>query len=64
MSVGEAFVALPKDEAISFVEASQEANNDEVNCLEKELEEISKTMANLKVVLYGKFKKSINLEED
>jgi chaperonin cofactor prefoldin len=42
----------------------EQALNEEMNALNSQLDEIKKTMAELKVKLYGKFKNSINLEED
>ncbi|MCO5561114.1 hypothetical protein L7F22_014735 [Adiantum nelumboides] len=62
--LGEVFCHLPKDEVEERLEALKEENQKELERLEEEKDGVLKQMANLKTILYGKFKDSINLEED
>ncbi|KAL3624611.1 Prefoldin subunit 4 [Castilleja foliolosa] len=62
--IGEVFAHVPRDEVESRIEQMQEATSKNLEKLEEEKETIVAQMANLKKILYGKFKDSINLEED
>jgi chaperonin cofactor prefoldin len=62
--MGEAFVELPKDEADALLDKRKEEIQQEMEEIGNEIDSIKKTLAELKVKLYGKFKTSINLEED
>ncbi len=46
------------------LETLKEENTQELEKLTKEKEQVLAQMADLKKILYGKFKDSINLEED
>ncbi|KNC47284.1 prefoldin subunit 4 [Thecamonas trahens ATCC 50062] len=61
--IGEVFVMLPADEVEARIEALQEETEAKVTAAEAEIETLREALAELKVVLYGKFKNSINLEE-
>jgi len=62
--IGEAFVSVTQEGADKMLEA--EKNRLEASISDNELQQksIRVTLAQLKVKLYGKFGKSINLEED
>ncbi|KAI9185635.1 hypothetical protein LWI28_009008 [Acer negundo] len=62
--VGEVFVHVPNDEVESRIEEMKEATSTNLEKLEEEKGTILAQMAELKKILYGKFKDSINLEED
>ncbi|KAL0384836.1 UNVERIFIED_CONTAM: putative prefoldin subunit [Sesamum radiatum] len=62
--IGEVFAHVPKDEVESRIEEMKEVTSKNVEKLEEEKELILAQMAELKKILYGKFKDSINLEED
>ncbi|KAI7744220.1 hypothetical protein M8C21_021862 [Ambrosia artemisiifolia] len=62
--IGEVFAHVPKDEVESRIEKMQEETTKRLEKLENEKESILAQMAELKKILYGKFKDSINLEED
>ncbi|MCO5562758.1 hypothetical protein L7F22_016390 [Adiantum nelumboides] len=62
--LGEVFCHLAKDEVEERLEALKEENQKGLERLEEEKDGVLKQMANLKTILYGKFKDSINLEED
>ncbi|WMV11738.1 hypothetical protein MTR67_005123 [Solanum verrucosum] len=62
--IGEVFAHVPKDEVESRIEKLQEETSKNLEKLEEEKESIVAQMAELKKILYGKFKDSINLEED
>ena len=61
--IGEGMMILPKDEAIEKVEQMTEELNTECADIESQINDIKKELAELKVILYGKFKNSINLED-
>ncbi|KAL5835380.1 hypothetical protein ACOSQ4_014877 [Xanthoceras sorbifolium] len=61
--IGEVFAHVPKDEVENRIEEMKEATDKNLEKLE-EKETILTQMAELKKILYGKFKDSINLEED
>ncbi|KAL6074002.1 Prefoldin subunit 4 [Balamuthia mandrillaris] len=60
---GEVFVEVPKEEAEQMLEKALQENGVQMEKLEEELAAIKKTMAELKVRLYGKFGSNINLDE-
>ncbi|CAA0816595.1 Probable prefoldin subunit 4 [Striga hermonthica] len=62
--IGEVFVHVPKDEVESRIEDMKDVTSKNLEKLEEERESIVAQMAELKKILYGKFKDSINLEED
>lgn len=62
--IGEVFAHVPKDEVETRIEQMKEANDKNLEKLEEEKGSILAQMAELKKILYGKFKDSINLEED
>ncbi|CAM6050660.1 unnamed protein product [Sphagnum compactum] len=62
--IGEVFSHMPKDEVEERLETLKEENTQELEKLTKEKEQVLAHMADLKKILYGKFKDSINLEED
>lgn len=55
---------MPKEEVESRIEEMQHKTSINLEKLEEEKESIVAQMAELKKILYGKFKDSINLEED
>ncbi|XP_058770559.1 probable prefoldin subunit 4 [Vicia villosa] len=62
--IGEVFAHVPKDEVESRIEQMQEATSQKLEKLEEEKQSVVAQMSELKKILYGKFKDSINLEED
>ncbi|CAN7039798.1 hypothetical protein Bca4012_070062 [Brassica carinata] len=62
--IGEVFAHVPKDEVETRIEEMKEATCKTLEKLEQEKESLISQMAELKKVLYAKFKDSINLEED
>ncbi|XP_047958354.1 probable prefoldin subunit 4 isoform X2 [Salvia hispanica] len=62
--IGEVFAHVPKEEVESRIEEMTEKTSNNLVKLEEEKESIIAQMAALKKILYGKFKDSINLEED
>lgn len=62
--IGEVFAHLTKDEVESRIEQTKEVNSKKLEKLEEEKDSVVAQMAALKKILYGKFKDSINLEED
>lgn len=62
--IGEVFAHVPKEEVENRIEALKEVTCKNLEKLEEEKESILAQMAELKQILYGKFKDSINLEED
>ncbi|CAI5992362.1 unnamed protein product [Closterium sp. NIES-65] len=61
---GEVFLHTDKDDVEGQLEALREKTSGEVEALEGEKSSLVAQMGALKVVLYGKFKDAINLEED
>ena len=64
MNIGEGFITLPREAAIERVEKMQTQLDERSDKIESEIAGIKKELAALKVILYAKFKNSINLEED
>lgn len=62
--IGEVFAHMPKEDVESRIEEMKEVTSKNLEKLEEEKVSVLAQMAELKVVLYGKFKDSINLEED
>ncbi|KAB1994819.1 hypothetical protein ERO13_D13G107700v2 [Gossypium hirsutum] len=62
--IGEVFAHVPKEEVETRIEEMKELNSKNLEKLEEEKESVVAQMAELKKILYGKFKDSINLEED
>ena len=62
--IGEVFAHVPKDEVETRIEEMKEATCKTLEKLEQEKESLISQMAELKKLLYAKFKDSINLEED
>ncbi|KAJ4458467.1 putative prefoldin subunit 4 [Paratrimastix pyriformis] len=60
----ETFLHLPKDNAERLIEAKKAAIDEDVERLKGERSALQRELAVLKATLYGKFKSSINLEED
>ncbi|KAK7285137.1 hypothetical protein RJT34_19897 [Clitoria ternatea] len=61
--IGEVFAHVPKDEVESKIEQMKQVTTQKLEKLE-EKESVLAQMAELKKILYGKFKDSINLEDD
>ena len=62
--IWEVFAHIPKDEVETRIEQMKEVTSKNLEKLEEEKESIVAQMDELKKILYGKFKDSINLEED
>lgn len=62
--IGEFFVELTVDKARKRLEQSIDAFEQEIQKDDEELSRLTGQMQELKAVLYGKFKGSINLEYD
>lgn len=62
--IGEVFAHFPREEVETKIEEMKEATFKSLEKLQQEKESIVSRMAELKKVLYAKFKDSINLEED
>mmetsp|Transcript_10779 Transcript_10779/g.22552 ORF Transcript_10779/g.22552 Transcript_10779/m.22552 type:complete len:135 (-) Transcript_10779:1139-1543(-) len=63
LRLGEAMFEATEDEATEFCEAEVERHQETVDKLSEEESEILERQAELKKILYGRFGKSINLEE-
>ena len=62
--IGEVFAHMPMDDVEARLEQMKEDAAKKLERLEEEKESILAQMAELKKILYGKFKDAINLEED
>lgn len=62
--IGEVFVHVPREEVEGKLEEMKEENVKNLEKLEEERNSIVSEMAELKKILYAKFKDSINLEDD
>ncbi|OAY78936.1 putative prefoldin subunit 4 [Ananas comosus] len=62
--IGEVFAHMPREEVEIRLEKMKEDASKDLERLEEEKESVLAQMAELKKILYGKFKDSINLEED
>jgi prefoldin subunit 4 len=61
--VGEAFLHMPHSRAVKRLEKDQENIVTQVSSLTESAEECEKKMKELKVALYAKFGRAINLDE-
>eukprot|EP00270_Netrium_digitus_P014437 TRINITY_DN4902_c0_g1_i1.p1 TRINITY_DN4902_c0_g1~~TRINITY_DN4902_c0_g1_i1.p1 ORF type:complete len:127 (-),score=32.97 TRINITY_DN4902_c0_g1_i1:168-548(-) len=61
---GEVFLLTSKEAVVEKLEARKDDTRREMEELEEEKNNILNKMAELKRILYGKFKDAINLEED
>lgn len=61
--VGETFLHLPHNRAIKRLQKDQDNLNDEDSRLRDRADECEKAMKELKVILYAKFGRAINLDE-
>ncbi|GJP34527.1 hypothetical protein CLOM_g18964 [Closterium sp. NIES-68] len=61
---GEVFLHTERDDVEGLLEGLKERTSGEIEALEGEKGSLVAQMGELKVVLYGKFKDAINLEED
>ncbi|KAI0689369.1 Prefoldin subunit 4 [Cerioporus squamosus] len=61
--VGEAFVHMPHSRATKRLEKDLASLNDELDKYNSSAEDCEKTMKELKVALYAKFGRAINLDE-
>ncbi|TVU46068.1 hypothetical protein EJB05_05586, partial [Eragrostis curvula] len=62
--IGEVFAHMPREDVETKLEQMKEDAAKKLERLEEEKESIVAQMAELKKILYGKFKDAINLEED
>ncbi|XP_022142983.1 probable prefoldin subunit 4 [Momordica charantia] len=62
--IGEVYAHVPKEDVEDRLEKMKEENVKNLEKLEKERDSIVAQMTELKKILYGKFKDSINLEDD
>jgi prefoldin subunit 4 len=60
--IGDAFMNLPLEDAQTMLTAASARIDTEVEALEKRLEDVREEMGKLKVALYARFGRSINLE--
>jgi len=60
--IGDTFVSLPVSEVQELLSSSTEKIDEEVTKLEGSLSEVREEMEQLKVALYARFGRSINLE--
>ena len=61
--MGECYVLLQKEEAEETLERKIEECEEKLGSVEEQVGELKDVMAGLKVELYGRFGKSINLDE-
>ncbi|XP_057739804.1 uncharacterized protein LOC130956866 [Arachis stenosperma] len=62
--IGEVFAHVPKDEVENRIENMKEVTSQKLTKLDEEKQSVVAQTPELKKILYGKFKDSINLEED
>jgi len=60
--IGDSFMSLPLPEVQSLLASSSAQIDDEVSKLEEQMSETKEEMQQLKVALYARFGRSINLE--
>ena len=60
--IGDSFISLPLPEVQELLEASTTQIEESVSLLEEKLSTVREEMSQLKVELYGRFGRSINLE--
>ena len=62
--IGECFIEQSVDDAKGFIETRKLSYEMELKTLVVKIEATKKRMNELKIILYAKFGKNINLEED
>ena len=62
--IGEVFINITVEEAQQRIEKEREVLTQELEQLKHDMDDINEQMSKLKVHLYGKFGKAINLEKD
>ena len=60
--IGDSFISLPLPEVQQLLASSTEKIEEEVSKVEAKLSEVREEMQELKVALYARFGRSINLE--
>ncbi len=60
--IGDAFISLPVSKVQELLTTSNKKLDEEVSALDEKMSEIREEMQQLKVQLYARFGKSINLE--
>ena len=60
--IGDSFISLPLSEVQELLETSTTKIEENVSVLEEKLSTVQEEMSQLKVELYGRFGRSINLE--
>lgn len=60
--IGDSFIKVPLSDAQSMLAAATEKIENEVNQLEESLSNVREELSQLKVALYARFGKSINLD--
>jgi len=63
MMIGESIFILPRLDVIEKLEEMSDSTSAECNEIEEKISKIKQAQAELKVILYAKFRNSINLEE-
>lgn len=63
MKMGECYVLLPKEEAEETLERKIGECDERLSAVDEKITELKSVMTELKVQLYGRFGKSINLDE-
>jgi chaperonin cofactor prefoldin len=64
LNIGESFIDATEDEARAFVEKQITKYNEQKKSLIEKYEANKKRIDDLKIILYAKFGRSVNLEED
>jgi len=64
MNIGESFVEVNEDDARDFVDRQRNKVEQQKKTLIEKYEKNRKRLDDLKIILYAKFEKNINLEED
>lgn len=62
--IGEAFISISVEQAQQRIEKDKEILIQELEQIQNEMNSINEQMSQLKVHLYGKFGKAINLEKE
>ena len=62
--IGEALVSMDRMDAVERIEEMNDKVRESCEKMEEQIGNLKNELAELKVVLYSKFKNSINLEED
>ncbi len=64
MNIGESFVEVNEDDAKDFVDRQRNKVEQQKKGFIEKYEKNKKRLDDLKIILYAKFEKNINLEED